>query len=104
MLQCSKECSKFQLRSPSGQSILSRVPTIESRNYVRARAKNTRAEESLALKRVHHSHISAGNLLGVIVSVVVVVVVFLQVVVEIGLFRVLVEGSVSRVSTNWSVT
>lgn len=41
------------------------------------------------------------NLLRVIVIVVLVVVVLLQVVVGVGLLKVLAEGSVSRVSTSW---
>lgn len=41
------------------------------------------------------------NLLRVIVTVVLVVDILLQVVVGVGLLKVLAEGSVSRVSTNW---
>lgn len=44
------------------------------------------------------------NLLRVIVTLVIVVDVLLQVVVGVGLLKVLAEGSVSRVSTSWCYT
>lgn len=57
-------------------------------------------KKNLSLKRVQ-PFCPLENLLRVIVTVVLVVDVLLQVVVGVGLLRVLAEGSVSRVSTSW---